>query len=246
MGYIYLITNTINQKRYIGQTTKTRPTDRFSQHKYLARHPEQEKYNSILHDAMRKYGVDNFSFNIVEEAPNDLLNEKEIYWISFYNTKIPNGYNLTDGGDGTKGFSRLQSDEERLQKSYSMRKFFEEHPERKEELRERTLQLWQNPEYREKVTKSIQQFYQNNPDFFKGEKNPFYGKHHSKESLEKIKTASRKRQRPIAQLDKETLEIIQIFDGVKDAEYALGVSHGWISKAARQDKIAYGFRWKFV
>lgn len=246
MGYIYLITNMVNQKQYIGQTTKIRPTDRFSQHKYLARHPEQEKHCSILHDAMRKYGIDNFSFDILEEVPNDSLNEEEENWISFYNTKAPNGYNLTDGGEGTKGFSRSQSDEECFQKSISMKKFFEEHPERKEELRERTIQLWQDPEYREKVTKSVQQFYQNNPDFFKGENNPFYGKHHSEESLEKIKAASKKRQKQIAQLNKETLEVIQIFDGVKGAEHALGVSHGWISKAARQDKIAYGFRWKFV
>ena len=50
----------------------------------------------------------------------------------------------------------------------------------------------------------------------------------------------------IYQLDKDTLEIIQVFDGVKDAEKALGVSHGWLSKAARQDKIAYGYKWKFI
>lgn len=39
MGYIYKITNNINQKLYIGLTTKKRPTDRFSQHRYLAMHP---------------------------------------------------------------------------------------------------------------------------------------------------------------------------------------------------------------
>lgn len=241
MKCIYLRTNLVNGKQYVGQANDFK--QRENEWNCLKKHYA----GKLIDNARKKYGLDNWKVEIIRECETqDELNKWEIYYIKELNTKIPNGYNLTDGGDGTKGFSRLQSDEERLQKSYSMRKFFEEHPERKEELRERTLQLWQNPEYREKVTKSIQQFYQNNPDFFKGEKNPFYGKHHSKESLEKIKTASRKRQRPIAQLDKETLEIIQIFDGVKDAEYALGVSHGWISKAARQDKIAYGFRWKFV
>ena len=41
-------------------------------------------------------------------------------------------------------------------------------------------------------------------------------------------------------------EIIKIFDGVKDAEKALKVSHGWLSKAAKANKVAYGYRWKFV
>ena len=48
------------------------------------------------------------------------------------------------------------------------------------------------------------------------------------------------------QLDKETLEIIKIYDGVKDAEKELEVSHGWIAKAANSNKVAYGYRWKFV
>jgi len=65
MGYIYKITNISNHKMYIGQTTKVRPTDRFSQHKYLSTHPEQEKYISALHAAMNKYGVDNFIFEII-------------------------------------------------------------------------------------------------------------------------------------------------------------------------------------
>ena len=42
MGYIYKIENLLNHKIYIGQTTKERATDRFSQHRYLARHPEQD------------------------------------------------------------------------------------------------------------------------------------------------------------------------------------------------------------
>lgn len=64
MGFIYKITNQINGKSYIGLTTKERPSDRYSQHKYLVRHPEQEKKNnnSAIHDAMRKYGIENFDF----------------------------------------------------------------------------------------------------------------------------------------------------------------------------------------
>ena len=73
-----------------------------------------------------------------------------------------------------------------------------------------------------------------------------YGKHHTKDALEKIRAHAATRKLKIAQLDKETLEIINVYDGIKDAEKALNVSHGWISKAAKQNKIAYGFKWKFL
>lgn len=248
MGYIYKITNNLNNMIYVGLTTKIRPTDRFSQHRYLARHPEQEHNGvaSYLHRAMAKYGIDNFTFEIIEQVENNLLEEREQYWIKFYNCLAPNGYCLTAGGKGTPGYSRKQSVEEREKRSESNKLFYINHPEAIEEARERTKKMWDNEEYRKKVTESNKKFYTEHPDMFKGKNNPFYGKHHTEESLKKIKEASKKQQRKIAQLDKDTLEVIKIHDGIKDAEKELGVSHGWISKAARQDKVAYGFRWKFV
>lgn len=246
MGYIYKITNELNGLIYIGQTVKARPTDRFSQHKYLARHLEQEKGVSYLHRAMAKDGVDNFNFEVIEEIDDEKLNEREVYWIQKYNCLVPNGYNITEGGAGTKGHSRPQTIEERKKRQLSNKQFYENHPEAREKLSERTKALWQDEEYRKKVTESNKKFYAEHPDMFKGENNPFYGKHHTEESLKKIKEASKRRQTPIAQLDKDTGEIIKIHDGVKDAEKALGVSHGWISKAARANKVAYGFKWKFI
>lgn len=246
MGYIYKIINIKNQKIYIGQTTKKRPTDRFSQHKYLALHPQQEKNISYLHRAMKSDGIDNFKFEIIEQVDNLLLNEREKYWIKQYNSLAPNGYNLTVGGQGTLGFSRPQSQEERNKKGNSVKKYYQNHPQAREKVSQRTKELWKDPEYREKVISSNKKFYQQHPDMFKGKNNPMYGKHHTEEALEKIRAHAATRKLKIAQLNKDTLEIIQIFDGVKDAEKALNVSHGWLSKAARQNKIAYGFRWKFL
>lgn len=255
MNYIYKITNNINGKSYIGLTTKERPTDRYSQHRYLARHPEQETKglgtNSILHEAMRKYGVDNFSFEIIEEVPEDVnLNEREKYWIKFYHTYVKeplcNGYNLTEGGEGTPGFSRPQTIEEREKRKQSNKQFYIDHPEAREQLKKRTKKLWENEEYRKKVTESNRKFYAEHPDMFKGKNNPFYGKKHTEESKVKIREAVAKQKKKIVQLDKNTLEEIQIFDGVRDAEAALNVSHGWLSKAAKQNKVAYGYRWKFL
>ena len=246
MGYIYKITNNINNKLYIGQTIKTRPTDRFSQHKYIANHLQTEKGNSYLHRAMANYGVNNFTFEVIEQIDNTLLNERQQYWIKFYNSLAPNGYNLTQGGSGTKGYSRSQTLNEKLKRQDSNKKFYINNPQAKQKASQRTKKLWQNEEYRKKVTDSVHNFYDNHPDIFSGENNPMYGKKHTQEAKEKIQQAANKRKLKIAQLDKDTLEIIKIYDGVKDAEKALNVSHGWISKAARQDKVAYGYRWKFV
>lgn len=246
MGFIYKITNKKNNKIYIGQTIKKRPSDRFSQHRYLANHLNQDNGVSYLHRAMNKDGVNNFIFEVIEEVDNILLNERECYWITYYNSKTPNGYNITNGGSGTSGYARPQTLEEKQKRQKSNKQFFKDHPEKIEEVKKRTTQLWQDEDYRKKVTEGVRKFYDEHPDMFKGKNNPFYGKKHTEESLKKIKEASKKRQLKIAKLDKETEKIITIYNGVKEAEKDLQVSHGWISKAARQNKVAYGFKWKFI
>ena len=96
MGYIYKITNKVNNKIYIGKTTLT-IEERFEAHKKKAlKHP-----NRYLYDAMNHYGFKNFIIEEIEECADELLNEREIYWIKFYNsTNHEIGYNLTKGGDG--------------------------------------------------------------------------------------------------------------------------------------------------
>lgn len=100
MGYIYKITNLQNNKIYIGKTT-TCIQERFSKHIYEANTPNTKGYMFILHKAFRKYGINNFNIEQIEEIDNSLLNDREIYWINFYNSMIPNGYNMTFGGEGS-------------------------------------------------------------------------------------------------------------------------------------------------
>lgn len=244
MGYIYKITNKLNNKVYIGQTRSARPTDRYAKHKYIASHLEKEKYVSLIHRAMNKYGLDNFTFEIIEEVENNLLNKKEMEYIQIYNSLVPNGYNLTKGGEGTLGFSRPQSEEEKNRRRESNKNFYILHPEKKEELRERTKKLWEDEEYRHKVTESNIKFHQKHPDLFKGKNNSFYGKHHSQETVDKLRKINSKFD--VYQLNKDSLEVIKIYPSIKAAERELNVSHGWISKAAKENKIAYGYRWKIV
>ena len=95
-GFIYKITNTINNKVYIGKTLLS-IEERFKQHK----HDSQRNYEEQrpLYQAMRKYGIDVFIVELVEECPIETLSNREIYWISFYNS-YQTGYNATKGGDG--------------------------------------------------------------------------------------------------------------------------------------------------
>lgn len=95
MAYIYLITNDINNKVYVGKTTET-ISNRYSKHIYDAKN---SKDNSAIHMAMRKYGIEHFIVQKIEECPIDVLSQKEIYWIKYYDS-YNNGYNLTPGGDG--------------------------------------------------------------------------------------------------------------------------------------------------
>ena len=245
MGFIYKVTNNFDDKIYIGLTTKSKAIERWYQHRYLARHLSNTD-KSYLHRAMASHGVDNFSFEIIEEVSDDLLSKREQYWIKQYNSIVPLGYNLTSGGEGTPGFSRPQSQEEKNKKSQSMKQYYIDHPEVKQKYREKMIEKNNNAEYRQKVLEGYKKFCEENPNYFSGENNPFYGKHHTEESLQKIKKAAAKQQKAIQQLDKETEQVIAVYAGVKEAEKALQVSHGWLSKAARQNKVAYGYKWKFI
>ena len=102
-GVIYLITNNINNKKYIGQTIQPLK-NRIQQHLSKSR---DKSTNTPLHNSIRKYGWCNCSVVIIDYAySEDELNDKEIYYIEKYNT-INEGYNLTLGGGGTTGFAAV-------------------------------------------------------------------------------------------------------------------------------------------
>lgn len=90
MYIIYKITNLLNNKIYIGQTTETLDK-RFKRHCGY-----QLNDGTYLHNAMKKYGVENFSIEQIDEAENqDALDEFELYWIEYYKSYDLNvGYNI--------------------------------------------------------------------------------------------------------------------------------------------------------
>ena len=95
---IYLITNLINNKKYVGQSLNIQK--RWNQHCSAAFNPHNKGYDYPLYQAFRKYGINNFSFEILEECNSTELNDKEEYYIKFYNTLSNQGYNQALVGQG--------------------------------------------------------------------------------------------------------------------------------------------------
>ena len=95
---IYKITNKINNKCYIGQSTDI--YQRWIGHKSQSRPVKEGGDLAAIHQAIRKYGIDNFLFEIIEVVYPELLNEREQYWIQYYDS-YNQGYNNTLGGDGS-------------------------------------------------------------------------------------------------------------------------------------------------
>lgn len=96
MAYIYVITNTINNKQYVGKTNFN-VEKRFKEH--LQDSFKNRSENRPLYKAIQKYGKESFSIEILEECSVEESYEREIFWIKEKNTYL-NGYNATIGGDG--------------------------------------------------------------------------------------------------------------------------------------------------
>lgn len=90
---IYKFENKINGQVYIGQSVNIEK--RYKQHKTNCNLSDRNK--SKFYQALNELGFDNFSFTIIEHCLPNELNEKEIYWINYYNS-VEQGYNTLSGG----------------------------------------------------------------------------------------------------------------------------------------------------
>lgn len=102
---IYKYTNKINNHIYIGQSIDIET--RQKNHLYAANNEKASDYNVPFHKAIRKYGINNFDFEIIaevkpEEYSQELLNNLEKFFIQYYDS-YKNGYNATEGGDQELG-----------------------------------------------------------------------------------------------------------------------------------------------
>ena len=108
---IYLRTNLINGKQYVGQTSNLEKREK-----------AWKKINGIygnkfLSEERKKYGLDNFNIDILELCESENADEKERFYIEKFNTLFPNGYNVQSGGK--KGFTYEETIETKNKKSLS-------------------------------------------------------------------------------------------------------------------------------
>lgn len=200
---IYKVTNTLNQKVYIGQTIKSLNV-RWSTHGYRTK-------NTYFANSIRRYGKENFIIEEIDRASNrEELNEKEVYWIQFYDsTNKDKGYNIEPGGGSHKKSPetiekhRIGSlgrkpppitEETRVKMQLAQlgkkrKPFTEEH---KEKMRQKALGRKHTPESKEKM-RLYRTGRKNSPEHIEKSRLAHVGKVTSEETKEKQRQSAYKR-----------------------------------------------------
>jgi group I intron endonuclease len=152
MGFIYKITNIITNKFYIGETKKNNPYLRWNEHKRKIIHGNG---CPALQDSVKKYGIDNFTFKILIICFDEDRFKYEIEYIKKYNSIVPNGYNLTKGGEGGGFYGKKHSNISSINISKSSIQNYIKNPELCKEISIKNKLLMNNLEIKNKITNSV-------------------------------------------------------------------------------------------
>ena len=126
LGVIYVARNRVNGKLYVGQTTK-----KLYKRKCDHVNDAERGYGHVFHAAIKKYGKDAFEWDTLQICyGRNCLNEAEKWWIRNLRSMVPNGYNLTTGGEGA-----LDSEETKKRKSEAFKRWST--PEQRKEWAEK-------------------------------------------------------------------------------------------------------------
>jgi group I intron endonuclease len=152
MGFIYKITNSITNKCYIGETKEKIPETRWKQHK---RTIEKGIGCPALQNAVKKHGIDNFTFKVLIICFDEERFKFEKEYIKKYNSISPNGYNLTSGGEGG-GFIGKKHSQETINKiSNTLKNKYINDDELRKNVTEKNKHLMNLKETKEKITNSV-------------------------------------------------------------------------------------------
>ena len=245
MNEVYLITNLVNGKRYVG-VTHCGYLNRYKGHIQSAKQGRR----TALYDAMRKYGIDSFVVELVESnIPDELIGYVEMYYISKYNTFIDNrcGYNMTLGGGGVAGYHFSEESRHKMSEAQKGKKMSEEFCKK---TSERLTGGKLSKECREAISRSRK-------GRFTQEENPFYGRHHTQDVKEIISKTNSKF--PVAQIDVNTGEVLNTFRNcVYAAQWLIENNKTSANKKTVASRIcllcrcddykshtAYGFHWRY-
>ena len=210
MGYIYRIKNKIDNKIYIGQTIQDLD-DRWKQH--LKKHSNCR----YLKSAFKKYGVDNFEFQLVCITFDNCLDDMEIKYIERYNCLVPNGYNLRLGGN-----SGRHNEETKRKIGDALKNRY------KNGMVHSKLGKHPSEETRKKLSEAKR------------------GKKYSQESIEKrIITQRTKRNRQIIQFDLQGNRL-NTFNSCKEAADYIGATTSNINRCCLgKQETSKGYIWKY-
>jgi group I intron endonuclease len=218
MSVIYQFVNNITQKIYVGQAVDYK--QRIRNHKFNLK----QNKNTPFYNALKKYGWENFSINIIEECEENKLNEREVYWIEEKNSLYPNGYNLLEGG---KQARHTDITKQKISNGRKGIKFSKSHIEN---LRKSHLGYLMPEEQKEKISKSNK------------------GKVVSEETKIKLKYQQPHR-REVGRFDAEG-KLISKYESIMDASIDLNCSPGNISECCngkrKMNKILKGDILKFL
>jgi group I intron endonuclease len=156
---VYKVINKINNKVYIGQTSKTLE-NRIKSHIKEA----NNNSNLLLHKAIRKYGIDNFSWEIIKHCSTvQELNDTEIATIKLYKS-IENGYNITKGGVGILGYKHTDKTKSKISKLGKGRKISDIGIKNMSNAKKKQ---WTDIEYKEKQVKAAKNRWSNKQEIEK-------------------------------------------------------------------------------
>lgn len=247
MGYVYLVTNKINGKQYVGQSLQKDINKRWYTHKIV----KKAHLGQILYNAYKKYGVENFDYKIICICFDEDTNKYEEEYIKKYNTIYPIGYNLLGGG-GNKHHNEYTKKmlSEKLSGANNPNYGVKYSPERCETMskailgiknaqygkkftqqeKEKRLQMHRDrPEIGEKISNSLKEYYKNNITADGIIKNP-----------------------NCVRINQYTLngEFVKSYYSISEASREINISVTTISRACSTDpkyfkyKTAGGFIWK--
>lgn len=224
-GIIYRYLNIESGKSYVGQTVN--PYKRFNQHLnsnnkdwHVDYHKNPEKYEYIV---------------VEDNIPEDQLDEREVYWIDYYDS-YNNGYNLTEGGCGNRGYKLSYETKKKISKS---NKGKHRSDETKKKISESSKGKHLSEEHKIKISESM-----------KGKNAYWYGKHHSEEHKRKISESMKgkpktKLKKPIIQYSKSG-DFIKEWNSLSEAAEYFNKSPGNISICLKgRNNSAYGYVWKY-
>lgn len=193
--YIYVITNKINNKQYIGQSVDY--IKRYERHLSAASNGVKKR----LYDSIRKYGSENFDISVICECTSkEEMDSLERYYIDKYNTIHPNGYNMTIGGDGGNTLIKWsEQDKIDLYKRQAESRLGQKRTTEQKEtmsVAAKVRESKKTPEEKklisEKMSTTCKERGIRPPDYTmykKGEKSGFSGNKHSEDTKKKISMA---------------------------------------------------------